>query len=94
VYPFVIVALYPGGTIAWAVGLYVGMLVAVILVTRIVPSYLQRPTAMTIFVLSVPVACTVAAPPGWAWFPVVFLAKLVLAHAVHEEAYRPTTSVD
>lgn len=31
----------------------------------------------------------VAAPEGWAWFVPVFVAKLVVGHAVREEPYRP-----
>jgi hypothetical protein len=91
VYPFIVVALYPGGTWRWAIGWYAGMLVSVIVVTRVVPTYLERPAAMTVFVLAVPVAIAFPGPPGWQWLPYVFLAKLLVGHAVHEEAYRPTS---
>jgi hypothetical protein len=94
IYPFVVVALYPGGSLWWAIGWYAAMLVAVYLLTYVTPGYLQRPAAMTIFVVSVPIALAFESPPGWAWLPFVFTAKLVLGHAVHEEAYRPTASAD
>jgi hypothetical protein len=90
VYPFLIVALFPGGTWAWAAATYAAMLLSVVLVDRIVPRYLQRPVAMLLFCVAV-LASAIAAstPPGWGWFVVVYLAKLVLAHAVREEPYRP-----
>jgi hypothetical protein len=90
VYPFLIVALFPGGTLAWAVGAYAAMLLSVVLVDRVVPQYLQRPVAMLLFSAAMLVsALSDWAPPGWAWFVIVYLSKLVLAHAVKEEPYRP-----
>ena len=89
IYPLIAVALYPGGSWWWGIGWYATTLAAVILVARIVPGYLQRPTAMAVFVLALPVALELPGPPGWSWLPPILLAKLLLAHAVHEEAYRP-----
>ena len=89
VYSLIAVALYPGGSWRWGIGWYAATFVSVILVARIVPGYLQRPTAMAIFVLAIPVALEFPGPPGWSWLPPILLAKLLLAHAVHEEAYRP-----
>lgn len=88
-YPIVVVALYPGGSWWWGIGWYAVTVSAVVVVARIVPGYLQRPTAMAIFVLASPIALDLPGPPGWAWLPPILLAKLLLAHAVHEEAYRP-----
>lgn len=89
VYPVVVVALYPGGSWWWGIGWYAGTVAAVALVTRGVPAYLERPCAMAVFILAVPIALAFPGPPGWSWLPLVFLAKLLVAHAVHEEAYRP-----
>ena len=89
VYPLIAVVLYPGGSWWWGIGWYAATLASVILVARIVPGYLQRPTAMAIFVLAIPIALEFPGPPGWSWLPPILLAKLLLAHAVHEEAYRP-----
>lgn len=89
-YPLLTVLLYPGGTWWWGIGWYLGTVAAVALVCRVVPRYLQRPVAMTIFVLAVPVALAFPGPSGWTWLPLAYLAKLLLAHSVQEEAYRPT----
>lgn len=72
----------------WAAGMYAAATVGSILVEA-VPPYLARPTAMLVFVGAVVALGFVPAPPGWGWLPAVFLAKLVLAHAVREEPYRP-----
>lgn len=89
VYPFLIVALFPGGSWAWAATMYGIAVAGAVIVDRLVPRYLQRPVAMLVFILALLVPLFLHAPPGWAWFPVVYLAKLVLAHAVREEPYRP-----
>ncbi len=89
VYPLVVIALYPGGSWAWGIGWYAATIAAVMLVAWVVPGYLQRPTAMAIFVLAIPVAMAAPGPAGWSWLPPILMAKLLLAHAVHEEPYRP-----
>ncbi|CAB4555359.1 unannotated protein [freshwater metagenome] len=88
-HPFLIVALYPHGTWGWAIGMYVGAVVGAVLVDRVVPQYLQRPAAMLVFCTVMLWSRSWTAPPGWEWFAAIFLAKLILAHAVREEPYRP-----
>ena len=90
IYPFVIVALFPGGTWGWATAMYAIVVASAVIVDRVVPRYLQRPVAMLVFVIALLISMFLVAPPGWAWFPVIYLAKLVLAHAVREEPYRPS----
>ncbi len=89
VYPIVIALLFPGVSLAWGIAWYVAMLVATAIMEWI-PPYLQRPGAMLLFVAAVAVAAVLSwGPGGWEWFVPVFFAKLVLAHAVREEPYRP-----
>lgn len=89
VYPFVIVALYPGGTWLWAAVVYGGTVLGVLVADRLVPTYMQRPVAMLAFSAVFLLSLGLQAPPGWEWFTVVYLAKLLLAHCVREEPYRP-----
>lgn len=89
VYPFVIVGLFPGGSWTWAIVMYGIVLVSAVVLDGVVADYLQRPVAMLIFISAVVLSLYLVAPPGWAWFPIIFTAKLVLAHAVREEPYRP-----
>jgi hypothetical protein len=45
--------------------------------------------AMFVFTGAMLLQSVISAPAGWALFVPVFLAKLVLAHAVREGSYRP-----
>ncbi|GGA58142.1 hypothetical protein GCM10011490_05040 [Pseudoclavibacter endophyticus] len=87
-HPFLLAALLPGGTWAWATGWYLGCLLSVVVVSR-VPTYLARPAAFTLVTLLVLAAPLLAAPDGMDWFGPVLALKLVLSHALREEPYRP-----
>lgn len=87
-HPVVIAALYPDGRLWWGVIWYLVALTGVIAV-RLSPLYLARPMAMVVFTGAMLLQSVIVAPAGWGWFVPVFLAKLVLAHAVREEPYRP-----
>lgn len=87
-HPVVIAALYPGGQLVWGVLWYAVAVVGVAAI-RVSPLYLARPLAMLVFTGAMLLQSAIVAPAGWAWFVPVFLAKLVLAHAVREEPYRP-----
>jgi len=50
---------------------------------------LQRPAALGVLAIALVLAPVVAAPDSLAWFGPVLVAKLVVAHAVREEPYRP-----
>lgn len=91
IYPFLIALLYPGDAWVWAIAAYLAMLIPVIVVDRFTPQYLQRPMAMLLFVVSL-IALMVffTAPAGWEWVAIPYLAKLILAHGVKEEPYRPS----
>jgi hypothetical protein len=87
-HPLLIAAIYPEGALWWGALWYAAALLGVAAV-RAVPLYLARPTAMLAFTAAMLLQSVIAAPPGWEWFVPIFLAKLVLAHAVREEPYRP-----
>jgi hypothetical protein len=88
VHPIVLSLVLPGLGLGWGIGWYVSMLVAVVVVTTC-PLYVQRPVAMICFVTLLGVSVFAGTPLAIAWFLPMFLAKLVLAHSVREEPYRP-----
>jgi hypothetical protein len=51
--------------------------------------HLERPVALGFCAASVIVASVTPSPYLWGWLPVLLMLKLVLAHAVQEEPYRP-----
>lgn len=87
-HPFLVAIALPDATWTWALYWYLGCLAAVLLV-HAVPLYLQRPTAFAALTALLMVAPAVAAPEGLMWFGPVLAVKLVAAHAVREEPYRP-----
>ncbi|SNS28631.1 hypothetical protein SAMN04488107_2051 [Geodermatophilus saharensis] len=92
VHPFVLAALLPDATLGWAAAWYVLCLAGTAAVVG-VPLHLRRPLAAAIVTVAVVAAPLVAAPAGLAWFGPVLALKLVAAHAVREEPYRPLTAV-
>ncbi|WP_127818622.1 hypothetical protein [Microbacterium sp. CPCC 204701] len=56
---------------------------------RAVPLHLERPTALGFCAIVTMAAVYLPAPDLWAWLPIMLALKLVLAHAVQEEPYRP-----
>ncbi len=93
VHPYVLALLLPGADGAWATFWYLGCLVSVLAV-RTVPLHLQRPVAFGALTALLAAGPLVAAPPGLAWFGPVLAVKLVAAHAVREEPYRPVGGRD
>ncbi len=88
VQPFVLAVLLPGATLGWAAAWYGGCLAGTAAVVR-APLYLRRPLAAAVVTVAVVAAPLAAAPAGLAWFGPVLALKLVAAHAVREEPYRP-----
>lgn len=90
VHPFVLVALFPGASIDWAAAWYVAVLAGVLGV-RLAPLHLQRPLGTAAGAAAVLVVSGVEQPAGLAWVGPVLVLKLVLAHAVTETPFRPST---
>ncbi len=75
----------------WGVIWYLFTLAGTIAVHRSA-LYLQRPIALAFCAIAGLAAFFMPAPGLWAWLPVMLTMKLVLAHAVQEEPYRPGTA--
>eukprot|EP00567_Pseudictyota_dubia_P005053 CAMPEP_0197453530 /NCGR_PEP_ID=MMETSP1175-20131217/35213_1 /TAXON_ID=1003142 /ORGANISM="Triceratium dubium, Strain CCMP147" /LENGTH=199 /DNA_ID=CAMNT_0042986845 /DNA_START=90 /DNA_END=689 /DNA_ORIENTATION=- len=75
--------------------LYFGLVYFVLLVSAaivlIVPSYLQRPTAMTLVATLIPASMSKQVPqtPGMEWFLPLLFIKLLVSHLVKETPFRP-----
>jgi hypothetical protein len=93
VQPFVLAVLLPDATAGWAAAWYAVALAGTAAVVA-VPLYLRRPLAAAVVTVAVVAAPLVAAPAGLAWFGPVLVLKLVAAHAVREEPYRPARLPD
>lgn len=85
--PVLIGLVFPGAPWWWGLPWYAGCLAGVLLLTR-VPLHLARPVAMLLLVLTALLSPLLEHPAGFAWLPVILVAKLVLG-AVREEPYRP-----
>ncbi|KLV04607.1 membrane protein [Photobacterium aquae] len=66
-----------------------GMMMVSLVCVHVLPMYLQRPVAMLVVMLSIMLAQCVSVPVGLEWLGPIFIIKLVLAHGVREEPYRP-----
>jgi hypothetical protein len=87
-HPFLVVALLPDATVLWATAWYVIALSGTAAVVA-APLYLRRPLAagwVTVALVATPL---IDAPAGLWWLGPVLVLKLVTAHAVREEPYRP-----
>lgn len=88
--PLIVLA-FPGAGWTFGAFWYLGAVAAhaAILST---PLYLQRPLSFVLIAAGVVVNGTlVPAPPGFAWFGPLITIKLLYAHGVREEPYRPRT---
>lgn len=88
IHPIIVGAFYPPYLWWWGPSWYLVILGGTVAV-RAVPLYLQRPTALGYCASVAMAAVYVPAPELWGWLPVMLALKLVLAHAVQEEPYRP-----
>lgn len=88
VHPVVVALVYDPAAWWWGVAWYLVTLVGTTLV-RVSALYLQRPVALAWCALAALGASFLPSPAHWGWLPVALALKLVLAHAVQEEAYRP-----
>ena len=90
VHPFVLALLFSGFGWGAAAALYTYLLAASVVVSVLVPLYLKRPVAFVFYCVAVLIGLYVLSlPPGLEWFVPLFFLKLLLAHLLPEEAYRP-----
>lgn len=84
VHPFLIAVLWPDFSWSSAFALYATML-AMALAVLSAPGLLKRPLSFGLGAAGIVLAVTlIEMPPGLAWLPVLYLIKLVMAHAVPE----------
>jgi hypothetical protein len=88
VHPFLVAALLPDAGWGWAAAWYLLSLGGTAAVVA-VPLYLRRPLAAAVVTVALVAAPLVDAPAGLVWLGPVLVLKLVAAHAVREEPYRP-----
>lgn len=85
---------FRAGDWAWAVGWYAFLMFASLLIL-LIPLYLRRPVAFSMFGLGLLLALYLDTPvPGLEWFIPVFLLKLLLSHLLREEPYRPLNELE
>jgi hypothetical protein len=87
-HPFLVALVLPDASLRWAATWYLIALAGTVAVVR-APLYLHRPIAAAWTTAAVIAAPLVAAPVGLGWLGPVLVLKLVAAHAVREEPYRP-----
>lgn len=69
-----------------------GYLLAAAALILMVPVYLQRPTALILYLGGLVIGLwLLPTPPGLEWFLPVFYLKLLVSHLPREEPYRPAT---
>ncbi|WP_109209756.1 MULTISPECIES: hypothetical protein [Microbacterium] len=93
IHPIIVGIFYPPHLWWWGPLWYLAILGGTVIV-RSVPLYLERPAALGFVALATMVAAYSPAPALWGWLPVMMALKLVLAHAVQEEPYRPDAAED
>lgn len=89
VHPFVLALAFPALGWGTAAALYAYLLVAALVVV-LAPLYLKRPAAFVLYCGALLLSLYVLdAPRGLEWFAPFFFLKLLLAHLLPEQAYRP-----
>lgn len=88
VQPFIVALALPDAGWAWAATWWGAALVGTILVTS-APLYLERAVAASVVTTVLIASPLLDHPSGLWWFGPVLVLKLVGAHAVREEPYRP-----
>lgn len=87
IHPFGLLLL-PDVGLGWAAAWYSACLAGTVALT-VAPVYLQRPMAFALATVVVVVLPVADSPAGLGWLGPAMFLKLVLAHAVREEPYRP-----
>lgn len=88
IHPIVVAVVYSPALWWWGVTWYLYPLAGTVAVHRS-PLHLQRPVALAFCAAAAMAVFFMPATDAWAWLPVMLTMKLVLAHAVQEEPYRP-----
>lgn len=90
IHPFIVAWLFYNNDWFYGAVIYLTMMILT-LTAFLVPLYLRRAVMFTLYGLAVAaIASLLPAISGMEWFVPVYLLKLVIAHAVKEEAYEPS----
>jgi hypothetical protein len=90
IYPLILAAVYPDGTWLYGIFWYALLVLSAWLVVKS-PLYLSRPVAYGILLLAILTNYYLIQPPlGFEWLVPVLFIKIILAHLVREEPYRPS----
>lgn len=91
VYPLLISLIFPSASWFYSGFWYLFLQASVLAVIK-TPLYLQRPVSMLIIVTTFLInSYLIIAPAGFEWVVPVLFLKIVYAHTVKEEPYRPET---
>lgn len=90
-HPLAVALVIDDATWQWATAWYLTSLVGTAAVVA-APLYLCRPLAAAIATVTIFAAPMLQSPAGLGWLGPVLVLKLVAAHAVREEPYRPRTT--
>lgn len=89
IHPFIIALLFSGFGWESALLIYGYLIISAVILLKS-PLYLERPLALTFYSGAIFMGVyLIQMPAGWEWFIPLYFLKLLVAHLLREEPYRP-----